>query len=253
MDEERTMNITCPSCGASMPSEAAFCDQCGTRLPRREPGAPAADMGVRCQNCGTPAGPGQVYCEQCGASLAPSPAQAPAPPASAPAPSASAPALQACPSCGAAIAPGERFCTSCGLQLAPAPEPAAPPAPPVQSAPLGPAPAQPQHGTRLVMANGVSLPLPPQPEVIVGREDPLTDQFPDIDLTPFGASEQGVSRRHARLVREGNHYFIEDLESTNHTFVNQQRVMPGERQQLQAGDQVRFGRVAATFQPGEGA
>lgn len=245
MDKERKMNITCPSCGASMPSEAAFCDQCGTRLPRREQGAPAADVGVRCQNCGTPAIAGQAYCEQCGASLAPSPAQAPAPPAP-------VPALQTCPRCGAAIAPGERFCTSCGLPLASASEAAAPPAPPVQSAPLGPPPAQPQPGARLLMANGTTLPLPPQPEVIVGREDPLMDQFPDIDLTPFGGSEQGVSRRHARLVREGSHYFIEDLESTNHTFVNQQRVKPGERQQLQAGDQVRFGRVAATFQPGDG-
>ena len=184
------MNITCSSCGAEMPSEALFCDRCGSRLPRREQGvAPAAPTAT--------------------------------------------PAVRTCPRCGSAIQPGEGFCTRCGLQLGALPEAR---------------PARQEQVVSLLMANNMAINLPIQAEVIIGREDSLTDTFPDIDLTPYGASEQGVSRRHARIITDGSQYFIEDLESTNYTFVNQERVKPGERRPLQPGDQVRFGRVAATFQ-----
>ncbi len=192
------MNMICPSCGAEMPSEAVFCDQCGSRLPRRDQAAAPAGASLRCPQCGTPATAGHAYCEQCGAPVA----TGPAPPVP---------------------------------QRAPAAPPAA-------------GPAGQERVVRLVMANNSTIILPTQAEVIIGREDSLTDTFPDVDLTPYGASEQGVSRRHARIVADGGQYFVEDLESKNYTFVNQERVKPGERRPLQPGDQLRFGRVVATFQ-----
>jgi len=92
--------------------------------------------------------------------------------------------------------------------------------------------------------------LPAKNEIIIGREDPLVDYFPDIDLTPFGGGEQGVSRRHARILQTPDGYIIEDLGSKNHTFVNEERLNDGQRQPLKSGDKVRFGRVAGTFRNG---
>ena len=81
-------------------------------------------------------------------------------------------------------------------------------------------------------------------EILIGREDPVSGVFPDVDLTPHGGEEGGVSRRHARIFVEGGAYFIEDLDSTNFTFVNKQKLAPKTRQALNDGDEIRCGRVA---------
>lgn len=84
-------------------------------------------------------------------------------------------------------------------------------------------------------------------EIIVGREDPISNIFPDIDLTNHGGDEGGVSRQHARIFMQGSQIVIEDLNSTNYTFVNQQRLVPRQPHPLQNGDEVRFGRVKLHF------
>ena len=53
-----------------------------------------------------------------------------------------------------------------------------------------------------------------------------------------------VSARHARVFREGDHYVIEDLRSTNGTFVNQQ---PIARHTLSEGDAVVVGKHTLVF------
>lgn len=63
----------------------------------------------------------------------------------------------------------------------------------------------------------------------IGRS-PDSDLFLD-DIT--------VSRRHARVVRDGSGYAIEDLNSLNGTYVNRRRV---ERQHLHSGDEVLIGK-----------
>lgn len=50
-----------------------------------------------------------------------------------------------------------------------------------------------------------------------------------------------ISRHHARLVRSGSGYAIEDLRSTNATFVNRQRIAGP--QQLANGDLIGFGET----------
>jgi ABC-type multidrug transport system ATPase subunit/pSer/pThr/pTyr-binding forkhead associated (FHA) protein len=57
-----------------------------------------------------------------------------------------------------------------------------------------------------------------------------------------------VSRHHARILREGGRYFIEDLASTNGTFVNGQRVLG--RIPLGSGDRLQFGSFAYLFNDG---
>lgn len=56
-----------------------------------------------------------------------------------------------------------------------------------------------------------------------------------------------VSRRHARLRMQGGNYILEDLGSTNGSFVNGQRLMGPHA--LRAGEQIMFGdRVTFTFE-----
>jgi pSer/pThr/pTyr-binding forkhead associated (FHA) protein len=85
--------------------------------------------------------------------------------------------------------------------------------------------------------------LPTGDELLIGREDPVSGIFPDVDLTPHGGDEGGVSRQHARLFVQGSDYSIEDLDSTNFTFVNKQKLAPKTRQPVSDGDEIRLGRV----------
>ena len=101
---------------------------------------------------------------------------------------------------------------------------------------------------RLVMiATGAELPLPEQEEITVGREDPSSGIFPDIDLTPYGGEDGGVSRRHARLLHIDGDYFVEDLQSTNYTKLDGQRLPAHVRERLEDGARLDFGRVATIF------
>jgi len=81
-------------------------------------------------------------------------------------------------------------------------------------------------------------------EVIVGRCHEEEDlEQPDIDLTPFGAVEKGVSRRHLALIRQHDTIGIVDLGSANSTFLNGQRLLPSERRILRDEDELRLGRL----------
>jgi pSer/pThr/pTyr-binding forkhead associated (FHA) protein len=111
-----------------------------------------------------------------------------------------------------------------------------------------PAPAPVAAGPRLVLVDsGAEIPLPSGGEILIGREDPVSGVYPDVDLTPHGGEQAGVSRRHARLIVEGGNYFVEDLDSTNFTFVNKQKLAAKARQSVSDGDEIRFGRIAAVF------
>jgi DNA-binding response OmpR family regulator len=54
-----------------------------------------------------------------------------------------------------------------------------------------------------------------------------------------------VSREHARVRREGWHVILEDLESTNGTFLNEERV--GDPVELRDQDQIKIGDVNLIF------
>jgi diguanylate cyclase (GGDEF)-like protein len=54
-------------------------------------------------------------------------------------------------------------------------------------------------------------------------------------------SDDGVSRRHATLVREGDHYMVEDEGSANGTFVGGVKIT---RHELKDGDVIQFGPTA---------
>ncbi len=264
-------SVICPTCNAPNVPGEAFCDYCGSPLAAPEPvsevapppapaevtAPPVAEpapgiAGPTCPACGAQVGPDEAFCPDCGASLAQPPIPPEPVPEAEPVPEVAAapveappppPPVPVCPACGAEVAAGDSFCSSCGaaLRAAPPPTPA-----PAEVAPVAPPPPPPPSaGPRLiVVASGAEIPLPTGAEILIGREDPVSGVFPDVDLTPHGGEEGGVSRRHARILVEGGNFFIEDLDSTNFTFVNKQKLTPKTRQPVQDGDEIRCGRVA---------
>ncbi len=157
-----------------------------------------------------------------------------------------------CPSCGSAVNPGDIICPTCLANLTRAvttvtgarraPEPTASAAP---AAPAAPASATRRelaaHSLRLrfgtpdsgavTVARGDSL--------VLGR-DPVASPASSL-LTPF----DNVSRRHALVgVNADGTAWIEDLGSTNGTYVNGRPVPPKTRARLRDGDQLRLGLAA---------
>ena len=60
--------------------------------------------------------------------------------------------------------------------------------------------------------------------------------------------QESISRHHARVTFDGTAYWVQDLGSTNGTFVNDE---PIREQRLRDGDQVRIGRSILKFMTGE--
>lgn len=88
-------------------------------------------------------------------------------------------------------------------------------------------------------------------EVYIGRRDPDSGDAPAVDLTDSQALEQGVSRRHAIIVRRDGALHIVDNNSANGTFLNGQRLVAEQPRILRDGDDVRLGHLVMriTFQP----
>jgi len=122
---------------------------------------------------------------------------------------------------------------------APAPAPAAP-----KPAPAAAPAAAPVPQMAFCLSSGEMLLLDPaRTEFLVGRPDPATGTTPEINLGPFDANRT-LSRRHARILRDGALYFLrEEAGTSNGTFVNGERVQSGVSVPLKPGDKLRFGMI----------
>jgi len=95
-------------------------------------------------------------------------------------------------------------------------------------------------------AVGTEFPLVAD-ESYIGRWDADNGIFPDVDLDKHDA-EAKVSRRHARITFAGGKFSIEDLGSTNGTFVNRgRRLLPGNSHVLNGGDEIIVGKTFLRF------
>ena len=160
--------------------------------------------------------------------------------------------LNFCDMCGAPVRAGAPPVPRSRPALTPSPVPASPPcAQPAPAVAPSPAPHPPETaipGYLVAQGTNITLRFPPgKTDIIVGRGDAASATFPDVDLSGHGGDEGGVSRRHARIFVQGSQVLIEDLHSTNRTYVNQQKLVPGQPHPLRHGDEVRCGHVRLCF------
>jgi hypothetical protein len=188
--------------------------------------------------------------------------------------------MKHCPSCGKQNNDTARFCEECGDKFAPADaeihetrQPAARPAsspgfrassvtsvgiPPIAEAngskeeavaAVEPTLASGIHSMLVIERGGgqnSEFPLSNE-ESQIGRWDADNGIFPDVDLDAFDADAK-VSRRHARIIFKNGAHLVEDLGSTNGTFVNRgRRLLPGSPQSLNDGDEIIVGKTFLRF------
>jgi hypothetical protein len=81
--------------------------------------------------------------------------------------------------------------------------------------------------------------------IVLGRSDPVANFYPDLDLSPYGGQEGGVSRRHATIIQDDDTkaLYVEDMNSTNGTRINGFSLEPRRRYRLRDGDELEFGGV----------
>jgi hypothetical protein len=79
--------------------------------------------------------------------------------------------------------------------------------------------------------------------IVLGRADMKSRFLPDVDLTPYGALDRGVSREHATLQLDGDSLYVTDLDSTNGTILAGKRLTPHVKTILRKGDELLLGRL----------
>jgi len=125
-------------------------------------------------------------------------------------------------------------------------EPVSAPVPDAPAAPLSPPPVasstqlQVQTARLLQVQTNLTLELPTNLSVIhIGKPN---DRIPpDIDVSGFPNSEI-VSRVHADIRVEADAYYIEDLGSSNGTYINNVPLPAGNRHRLRIGDRIALGK-----------
>lgn len=132
---------------------------------------------------------------------------------------------------------------------APVPPPAAAPAPAPASAPAARAASEPIAVTAIEKKLSTSAPIGSlTPEGDSGEVFPLLEEVSTIgraESNSIPINDGSVSTNHARIVRTGEGFWLEDLGSRNGTFVNSEKV--SDKKLLADGDVVRIGRVLLTF------
>ena len=177
---------------------------------------------LKCPFCNFDNEEGALFCEQCKSDLSSVPV--------------AAPVAEAVPVAEAIPEPAP----------APAPAPAAPaPAAPAAAAPSGPSvPAGSQPKLVVIRGQKVNAEFPIYPDLnFIGRSD---EKPVDIDLEDQEPPDRiWSSRQHAVIQYDdaAGTVTIEDLNSSNGTFVNRARVYPNQKKQIFVNDVIQIGNV----------
>ena len=88
-------------------------------------------------------------------------------------------------------------------------------------------------------------------ESLLGRRDPMSNIFPEVDLSRFDPQAK-ISRRHARIRRSGDCFVVEDLGSSNGTTIESTvkekiRLQPRQPYTLTNGDKLNLGDTTLHF------
>ncbi|HMM27273.1 MAG TPA: FHA domain-containing protein [Aggregatilineaceae bacterium] len=118
-----------------------------------------------------------------------------------------------------------------------------------QSAQTGRLPAPWRLLVQIAGPTQTSVGLEVKSELILGRVDPTASTRPDLDLTPYGGQEAGVSRKHVAILRDDQSQalYVEDLNSTNGTRLNGFWLDAGQRYRLRDGDRLELGDLILTL------
>ncbi|GAA4691241.1 FHA domain-containing protein [Nocardioides conyzicola] len=203
------------------------------------------------------------YCDVCGIAMGAAPTPAPTEPST----TVESAVSGTCPNCSAVNPANALFCEACGYDFTTGsmPRPAAPPAPVAPAAPDAPSanPSPPladkwvaevwidpdwytdQKSTDPLPSPGLPLIVPLRnSSVLIGRLSRSRNITPDIDLS----SDNGISRRHAQLTTDGTRWWVEDLGSSNGTYVGGNvgalpttPLTPGQKQEVSADDRIYVG------------
>ena len=99
-----------------------------------------------------------------------------------------------------------------------------------------PAPRESTH--RLLSEEGKLLATLEQPIYTIGKKRGETDLV---------LNDQSISRLHARIIKETDGYYLEDMNSTNGTFKNGLQLQPYERRKLEEGDEITLGKITVIY------
>jgi hypothetical protein len=103
-------------------------------------------------------------------------------------------------------------------------------------------------GSLQIAGTGTVIPIPDgKSEILVGREDPVSGNFPEVNLDPYEALNLGVSRQHCKLSMQGSQVMIEDLHSVNKTHLRGLPLVPGQKYPLYYGDELLLGRMRLVY------
>jgi ribosomal protein L40E len=243
---------TCPNCGSTVQTDASFCGQCGFNL--LNAGAPIGAAMTSAPNSIPDDIPDLVPPEPLVApdpmSISSQPNVEPgytSPPTSNPvtplpatvvsqpmiseAENESSPDLGTLPPSLTPVA--SQSAASAGT-------PSSPPPPPISTPGVARTQLQVQSAYLLHIQTNTKVELPSNLSVIhMGKPN---DQIPpDIDVSGYPNSEI-VSRVHADIRVEGDTYYIEDVGSSNGTYINHTPLPKGNRHRLRSGDRISLGK-----------
>jgi hypothetical protein len=94
-----------------------------------------------------------------------------------------------------------------------------------------------------IIESGQILPLADRTEFTLGRMAEGQPIVPDIDLSPYNAYANGVSRLHAAIKLVNNQVIIIDLGSSNGTYINGTRLSPYVEMPVADGDIAYIGKL----------
>jgi hypothetical protein len=236
------MSATCPNGHVSEAED--YCDTCGVPIPQGATAGSTETPSAGIRSAASPSGPsapaegaGVAEEEASRPPGAPEPAAEPAPGGTPAAPEQAPAEAHTCPNCGTDNVEGALFCEACGYDFTTGAMPrgavGTPATGEAAGAPATGAPAPPafewvaeiwvdpdwyrtQEAEDPCPSPGLPTIVPLRHRsVLLGRVSISKNTHPEIELS----SDPGVSRRHAQLTTDGTRWFVEDLGSSNGTFV----------------------------------
>lgn len=85
----------------------------------------------------------------------------------------------------------------------------------------------------------VSLNLPSRVELKITKDDFVVGKNPNLSDGVISFNKM-ISRKHCRFIKRDNVLFVEDLQSSNGTFINKKKLLPGKQYQVNSNDVIRL-------------